>query len=273
MHDRFAPVISCLQPPVLMPRMRVRPCQLLADTSSRLLLSCFLFLSDALPLSCVGSCRVSGLLRAGQTMYVAVVQPSGGAASSLGVMLQSCQGPGMGGQEGGRICVGEVLPGSAAAADGRIKVGDLITAVDGISVEGKTAQETEILMSGPIWRPVVVAAQRPGAQGEEGAYRVELVRGFGHEEAAAATALIGAQHTEACSLAEKMREDLDTLHAQVQTEQERHEETIRVMRVDRDRLQVQPGRSSCCALIPSLPMLAVCLGSWRINDVATTATG
>ena len=172
---------------------------------------------------------LDGVIEAGQAMYVSVARPSGGAASGLGLILQARDADG---GTDARVC--EVVVGSVAAVDGRIRAGDSIVSVGDTSVEHLTTQEIETLMCGPMWAPVAMHVRSERGEGEM--YRVELVRGFVQDPKAAARALVGLMRKEVCLEAERMHEDLEASRAKLLEQAAQHERAAAAWRQEKDGL-------------------------------------
>ena len=174
--------------------------------------------------------RLHAVIKAAQAMYVAISQPSAGAVTGLGLILQPRDSGTAAGAQ-----VGDVLAGSVAAVDGRIVAGDMVVAVNGVSVEGRTAQEIEILMCGPIWTKIVTAVQKAGGSHEK--IQVELMRGFGEDETSCVQAVVGYMQQEAVSTARRTLEELELIKLQLSSEVDLHKADNQQFLQDKERLQ------------------------------------
>jgi hypothetical protein len=97
---------------------------------------------------------------------------------------------------GQEYVVFSVVPGSPAAADGRVRVGDVLVAVDGQPVGGLAAQELADLVLGKRGTAVRLALRGP-ADTAAGGVEVELVRSDGAAEAEAVAHAEDAQRARA----------------------------------------------------------------------------
>ena len=155
------------------------------------------------------------MIKAAQAMYVAISQPSAGAVTGLGLILQPRDSEAAGG-----AIVGDVLACSVAAVDGRIVAGDIVVGVNGVSVEGRTTEEIEILMCGAIWTKVEITVQKRGERHER--IQVELTRGFVENEASCVQALVGYMQLEAVSIARRTLEEIQVLRLKLASEIDMH---------------------------------------------------
>jgi hypothetical protein len=77
----------------------------------------------------------------------------------------------------GTCIVDEIIPGSSVAADGRIRVGDMLLSVDGLPVSGKDLAEIRNMIVGPIGTKVSLELQRDkGIRGMPQQIAVTLAR-------------------------------------------------------------------------------------------------
>ena len=151
--------------------------------------------------------RLVETVKAGQSMYVSVCQPSAGVASGLGLMLASRPGHASG------AVVAEIIAGSAAAgSSSQMAVGDLIVEVAGVSAVKLSVEEVESILCGPMGEAVQIRAQRNGA-----VYEVILARGCGHDESAVSD-LVGHMQADTCSTAARMRSDMESLREKHRSE-------------------------------------------------------
>ena len=148
-------------------------------------------------------------------MYGAIVQPSVGAVTGLGLILQPRDR-----ETAAGAIVGDVLACSVAAVDGRIVAGDTVVGVNGVSVEGRTAQEIEILLCGAIWTKVEITVQKRGERHEQ--IQVELTRGFAENEVSCVQAVVGYMQLEAVSTARRTLEEIQVLRLKLSSEIDMH---------------------------------------------------
>jgi chromosome segregation ATPase len=166
-------------------------------------------------------------VKAGQSMYVAVCQPSAGVASGLGLMLTARPGHASG------AVVAELVAGSVAmGCSSQMAVGDLIVEVGGVSAVGLSLEEVESIMCGPLGEAVQIRAQTAG---NGAVYEIVLARGCGHDKSAVSD-LVGHMQADTWSTAARMRKEMEALREARASEFARNDQDSQMWCKDKEQL-------------------------------------
>lgn len=166
--------------------------------------------------------RMTEADEAAQIMYVAICRPSVGAATGLGIVLAA--------DEGGRHpLIHELVEGGIALASGKMNVGDVVLAVNGIATQDMPLEEVDLLLCGAVGSKVTFNAQASGAKK---AYEVELARKAGGVGEAVSSLV-----PEAVRVAAIMHQELEDLRAHGKAEALQHKEASLQWQIQAEQLR------------------------------------